>query len=118
MSEKHLANLDQIRVAKNLRAMRAQRSKFFPSNLFDEHAWTLLLHLYINKIEGARHSDEKLFSLVGVTAFVGQRWISHLLDDGQIGIDAETRCIVITDDAYARMRSFLLIEGRERIRDS
>ena len=43
---------DSARTAENLLLVRSMRSDAFPSEIFDEHAWTMLLYLFVAQAKG------------------------------------------------------------------
>lgn len=57
---------------------RTARSKFFPSNLFSEPAWDMLLKLYAAAIEQRELSISALAKTVNVEPSTAARWVNAL----------------------------------------
>lgn len=91
--------------------MRERRTTLFPSELFDEYAWTMLLHLFIETERQSRPTTEQLCEIAGTSPFIGQRWIKHLVTDCHMLVDKDTDVVSLTDDARDRMTTFLTVEG-------
>lgn len=93
--------------ARNLLAVRAERRQCFPSELFDEYAWDLLLHLFIALAENETVSENNLIARAGCQQRVGRRWLAHLVDDGQIAARGDGADVEMTEAAISNMRRFL-----------
>ncbi len=94
-------------IARNLLTVRAMREACFPSELFDEHAWTILLHLFHALVDNEKVSEEDLIHRANVSTNAGRRWLAHLVDDGQIESREDGDDVAMTATATAAMRAFL-----------
>ncbi len=94
-------------------AVRQVRCQLFPSEIFDEHAWTMLLQLFVNLADNQTTTENILVHNVGVSVGVGQRWIAHLVKDGQVVSRESGDDVALTGDAIGRMRSFLDLAANE-----
>jgi hypothetical protein len=92
--------------AQNLLAMRGVRQDDFPSEIFDEFAWNMLLILFVSLARNEVITEATLIQRSGAPVHAGQRWITHLIKDNQIskpfGDD-----VVLTNLAIDKMRRFL-----------
>jgi hypothetical protein len=98
---------DSARTAENLLRVRSLRSDVFPSEIFDEHAWNILLHLFVAQAKGDAVSETKLISLAGTAPGIGQRWLAHLVADAQVEPYANGGAVTLTPSALDRMEGFL-----------
>ena len=94
-------------IARNLLKVRAVRTSLFPSELFDEHAWNMLLHLFSALTENETISEEDLIQQSSESTAVGRRWLAHLVKDGQIEARENGDDVRLTPSAVANMRIFL-----------
>ena len=95
------------RTAENLLRVRGLRAEVFPSEIFDEHAWNMMLRLFVAQAQGADVSESELNAAPGTPTGVGQRWLAHLAADGQIEPYSDGDAIALTPSAMDRMESFL-----------
>lgn len=95
------------RTAENLIRVRGLRSEIFPSEIFDEHAWNMMLRLFVAQAKGEDVSESDLIAATGTPPGVGQRWLAHLAADGQIEPYADGDAIALTPSALDRMEGFL-----------
>jgi hypothetical protein len=86
---------------------RDRRYKLFPAEIFDEYAWNMMLHLFVNLSDNDRMSEARLIKLVNVPLMVGRRWIGLLVEDGQVDARADEEDIVLTAAAVIRLREYL-----------
>lgn len=84
---------------------RSQRSKFFPSELFADPAWDMLLDLYLSEIAQRRVSVTSLCLASNVPSTTALRWIANLECEGL----AER-----TSDPFDRRRYFMSLTGKGR----
>ena len=75
---------DALALAKAIEAARLRRRKFFDPDLFDEHAWDVLLVLFIASEEGRPIRRQELSGIVGSSEALLQRWLTLLESTGQI----------------------------------
>jgi len=59
-------------------AERNRRSQFFPTTLFNEAGWDMLLAVYITDFAGGRQTVGKLISWIGAPHTTSIRWIDYL----------------------------------------
>ena len=95
------------RTAENLIRVRGMRAEVFPSDIFDEHAWNMMLRLFVAQANDHALSEGELFTATGTPPGVGQRWLAHLVADGQIEPHAAGGTIALTPSALERMEGFL-----------
>ncbi|HXH16578.1 MAG TPA: hypothetical protein VNJ10_10665 [Sphingomonas sp.] len=99
--------LESARTAENLILVRDTRSELFPSEIFDEHAWNMLLRLYVAQAKDEPVSEPELIALTKTPPSVGKRWLAHLVADAQIEPYAEGGALALTGAALERMETFL-----------
>ena len=95
---------DTARAAIELRRLRCEK---FPSEIFDEYAWNLLLHTFIAHVDNDLVSSEMLFDKSGMSEKVGRRWLDHLVKDGQIESHSDGDDIHLTAQSITAMRDYL-----------
>ena len=95
------------RTAENLVRVRSLRAEIFPSDIFDEHAWNMMLRLFIAQANDHAMSESELITATGTPPGVGQRWLAHLVADEQIEPYADGGTIALTPSALDRMECFL-----------
>ena len=95
---------DTARAAIELRRLRCEK---FPSEIFDEYAWNLLLHTFIAHVDNDLVSSDVLFDKSGMSESVGRRWLAHLVKDGQIESHSDGDDIHLTARSIAAMRDYL-----------
>ncbi|RYF38046.1 MAG: hypothetical protein EOO38_25410, partial [Cytophagaceae bacterium] len=61
-------------IAGKILADREERYALFPSEIFDEYAWNMLLHLFVAMNAGHQSSEGELIRLVHTSINTGQRW--------------------------------------------
>lgn len=88
-------------------AVRKMRLRIFPSDIFDEHAWTMLLQLFVALADNETMPESILIKQVGMSPSTGQRWLTHLVIDRQITALSDGGDVTLTEDAINRMRAFL-----------
>lgn len=100
---------DQARTASRLLKMRGLRWDYFNHDLFDEHAWNMLLILFIAQAEGRSMNVANLCSDSGAAATTGPRWIRHLTESRLIEHDGEgdAALVVLTAMARAELADYL-----------
>ncbi|RZL76425.1 MAG: hypothetical protein EOP66_10265 [Sphingomonas sp.] len=101
------AETSSAKTAENLLSVRGLRTEVFPSEIFDEHAWTMLLHLFITQAKRDTVTEPDLIALTATPTAVGQRWLAHLVADAQIEPYADGDAIMLTPSAVDRMQAFL-----------
>ncbi len=79
----------------------------FPSELFDEFAWNMMLHLFVGLANNQVITESALIEKAGASEHSGRRWIEHLVKDGQVAERRDHDDVVLTADAIAHLRTFL-----------
>lgn len=74
----------RARLARNEIKRRRQRDRFFPSDLFADPAWDILLDLYASHYEDRPISVSSACIAAAVPATTALRWLKTLSDKGQI----------------------------------
>ena len=87
--------------------VRALRKVMFPSELFDEFAWNMMLHLFVGLANNQVMTERALIEKAGASENSGRRWIEHLVKDGQVAERRDHDDVVLTTDAIAHLRTFL-----------
>ncbi len=95
------------RVAKNVLALRKMRQAFFQRDLFDEHAWTMLLVLFIGLAANEVIDVPVLLERANASSNAGRRWLQHLAADGYVVTREGEDDVVLTPLAIAKLRAFL-----------
>lgn len=65
-------------------AARRRRARFFPSDMFADPAWDILLDLYLAEIEQRRTVVSSLCAAAYVPATTALRWITSLVNRGML----------------------------------
>ena len=94
-------------------AVRKIRCQLFPSDIFDEHAWTMLLQLFVSLADNQTMTESILVHDAGVSVGAGQRWIAHLVKDGQVVSRESGDDVALTSESTERMRRFLDLASNE-----
>ena len=97
---------DSARTAENLLTVRDMRGDIFPSEIFDEHAWNMLLRLFVAEASDEAITAPDLMALTHTPPAVGQRWLAHLVADAQIEPYSDGGTITLTRSAVDRMNLF------------
>jgi hypothetical protein len=100
---------DQSRAeaAKNILADREDRYAIFPSDIFDEYAWTMLLNLFVAFAEGNVLTEKMLLEHVHTSKTTGQRWLYQLAKDEQVEIRMAGEDVKLTTGAIRKLRGYL-----------
>ena len=100
---------DQARgeAARCILDVRSLRKVMFPSELFDEFAWNMMLHLFVGLANNQVMTEGALIEKAGASEHSGRRWIEHLVKDGQVAERRDHDDVVLTADAIAHLRTFL-----------
>jgi DNA-binding MarR family transcriptional regulator len=97
----------RARLVRNEIKRRRQRDRFFPSELFADPAWDILLDLYAADYEGRRISVSSACIAAAVPATTALRWLKTLTDNGQIERvpdEADGRRILVAISEAARLQ--------------
>lgn len=71
---------EAVILAKALIEGRFRRSRHLPADLFGEHAWHLLLVLFIADAEGTMTTIARAAAATGITRTVAERWVRLLAE--------------------------------------
>lgn len=93
--------------AQTILAIRSLRKTMFPSELFDEFAWNMLLILFTALAANEVVTEAKLIARSDVSLGAGRRWIGHLIKDGQIDDRQDGDDVILTQQGVSRLREFL-----------
>lgn len=90
---------------------RRSREQFFPSDLFADPAWDMLLDLYAARLEGQMVSVSSLCIAASVPATTALRWIKTLTDSGLFEREADEKdgrriFIAMSDKAFSSMERY------------
>ncbi|OWK27882.1 hypothetical protein [Sphingomonas dokdonensis] len=99
MSDKAVARAQQVL------SVRDRRSEYFPAQLFDEHAWDLLLYLFLAARNGGETDPASVGKTLRVRTEVLERWIKVLEQDAVVVVKGDF--LRLTDDADAKMEALL-----------
>ena len=102
-----IGDKDREQTARRILAVRAERKRIFPSELFDESAWNMLLILFAGHVDNEEITEQVLLSRSGAGRTAGRRWIAHLVADGQVAYRGDDDDVVLTAECVTRMRLFL-----------
>jgi hypothetical protein len=99
-------------VAQSLYQMRRRRADAFPTGLFAEPAWDILLDLFCSTVGGKRISTKSLCCAADVPTSTALRWIGILEEKGMLRRwtppdDQRLTVVHMTPDGYDRMRTLL-----------
>lgn len=94
-----------VTVARWQLEVRRLRYRDFPASLFDEHAWDMLLQLFVAGAATQRLTLDELAGAIGGTPSVCARWLRHLVDERQI--EEEGGALSLTAAATEQMRRYL-----------
>ena len=91
---------------------RSLRSRFFPSQLFADPAWDILLDLARAKLEGQQVSVSSVCIAASVPMSTALRWVRQMTDAGLLRRwtdpkDRRRDLIVLTDATASHMRDYL-----------
>lgn len=99
---------ERARVARDTIRQRRKRDEYFPSELFADPGWDIMLDLYAAHYEGEAVSVSSLCIAASVPQTTALRWINMMTNDGWL---------VRRDDPTDRRRTYLKLsdEGRSRL---
>ncbi|MEG3126204.1 PAS domain-containing protein [Sphingomonas sp. GB1N7] len=75
------------REAKSLLDLNALRGEMLGVDLFADHSWTILLHLYLAEAEGRAADLPELSRLIATSSEVICRWVTALVSRGLVDRD-------------------------------
>jgi DNA-binding MarR family transcriptional regulator len=95
---------------------REARGRLFPSSLFSDPAWDILLHLLRAEINHERLSFTRLAEQANVPPTTANRWISIMVDKSIVirrddHLDARRSFIELHPDASAALRELIGSQG-------
>jgi len=99
-------------MAERLYQERRRRDDYFPSGLFGEPAWDLILALFIAREEGRRLTIAEAYEAATVKPAAGRRLIARLERTGMVARtsgqeDRRKRFVQLTATAADRLRDYL-----------
>lgn len=94
-------------IARKILEDREARYVLFPSEIFDEYAWNMLLHLFVALSQDEILSEKQLIDLVHTTRNIGQRWLYQLAKDGQVDSRLSGDDVRLTPEAVTKLRKYL-----------
>ena len=99
---------DQIRgaTAQSMMDIRSLRAELFPSGLFAECAWHMLLSLFVGLANNQVISETYLINKTAAGEDAGKRWIDHLFRSGQIARQNGDD-VILTPHTITQLRRFL-----------
>ena len=89
---------DQARgeTAQRILDVRSLRKVMFPTELFDEFAWNMMLHLFVGLVNNQVMTERDIIERAGASNNSGRRWIGHLVKDGQVAARSDDDDVVLT----------------------
>ncbi len=93
-------------MAKTQVALRALRYGHFPSDIFDEYAWDMMLHMYIGGLRGQTMYVDNIVNLTSKSKSIGDRWINHLIKLEMVETDGDL--ITLSESGFDRMNEYHL----------
>lgn len=94
-------------MARRLLQLRALRWDYFQSDLFDEHAWNILLVLFIAEASGRETNEALAMREASVPPTIGLRWITHLEKSGLVERGSDATILYLTAHSRAEMGEYL-----------
>ena len=107
----HCSEITGAAVRSIIAARRLREQYFWPS--MSEAAWTLMLELFANRLDGRRLDADGLSAATGIPLESGLHWIEWLAGRGMICRNAQaegetTALVHLTDAGADEMRAYLL----------
>lgn len=101
-----------VHLAKMLKGMRRLRNEAYPSDLFGEPAWDMLLSLFLARCDQYRLKVSTLAFESNVPQTTALRWISELIERGLARkiaspTDLRTHFVEMTESAFDQMATLL-----------
>jgi hypothetical protein len=100
----------RLALAHKISLQRSIRMTEFPHEMFDEHAWVMLLTAYQREAAGETYTAADIATMSGTTIENGTRWLKWLRQDGfvtledNVSVDGPLR---LTALAIERMNRYL-----------
>lgn len=115
-SELDLSSLARAEAIRKIVRVRARRNEFFPTGLFADPAWDILLNLYASYLEQRREAIGGLVSMAGVPPTTGLRWVHKLVEEGMIVIhddplDQRRKYVELTEDTLQSIDRYFRSTG-------
>lgn len=73
-----IENDEAAQLARIVLDLRKKRYEHLPENMFGEHAWGILLAMFVSDAEGRHATAQDVFGLAGCSASSGRRWMAAL----------------------------------------
>lgn len=98
--------------AEGLYQDRRRRARYFPSHLFAEPAWDILLDLFVNGVRNRAISITSACIAGGIPATTGLRWLGLLEKEGLLvretsGDDARVTWVRLSEQGMSAVRGYL-----------
>ena len=99
-------------IAERMYQERRRRSRHFPSHLFAEPAWDILLDLFVNGVRNRAISITSACIAGGIPATTGLRWLGLLEKEGLLvreisGDDARVTWVRLSDQGLNAVRGYI-----------
>lgn len=101
---------ERLAMAHKVSVQRSIRLEEFPHEMFDEHAWSMLLIAYQRQAFGLDYTVADVVTLAGASTENGARWLKWLHQDDLMELAdgaSPDGPIRLTGDAIARMDRYL-----------
>jgi DNA-binding MarR family transcriptional regulator len=100
-----------VQLARKILAGRMLRSQLFPTGMFCEPAWDMLLSLY-SQPSGGRRTVSNLAECSGAPISTAIRWIRYLEEQELVvreplGVELAGETVHLTDKAYRLLQFYL-----------
>lgn len=110
--EARLSDKEIMATLRMIIASRGMRARFFPSDLFADPAWDILLDLSRAKLEGQQVSVSSVCIAASVPMSTALRWVRQMTDAGLLRRwtdpkDRRRDLIALTDSTATHMREYL-----------
>ena len=100
----------RLALAHKISLQRSIRMTEFPNEMFDEHAWVMLLIAYQREAAGETYTVADVATMSGTTVENGTRWLKWLRRDGFVTLDDAASIdgpLHLTPSAMERMNRYL-----------
>jgi DNA-binding MarR family transcriptional regulator len=106
------ASVEDLNTIKLIIQARRKRAEHFPSAMFADPAWDILLELARAEIQQLRTTTSNLCEAAAVPATTALRWINSMIEDGALArrpdsFDRRRIYVELTYSASVSMKSYL-----------
>lgn len=95
----------RAQIAKMILSARLNRNVLFPSNMFNDHAWIILLTLFVAHAENRILSKSEVIHKLGANVETCTRWIKYLIQSRQVFDIENGKDLILSDETISRLRS-------------